>query len=135
VISNATCLLFLSQSDLILCFYTDNTVHLFWLRDTFTCFTLYILVKYSDIYTFHHLFLITSFSSFCHQAKYLQSKIQTNSNVFLILVACSTTFTSASTAIPKIGTSFEIYISVPKCFIYFSSYYNTVCVLQISSAR
>lgn len=92
MISNVTCLLFLSQTDLILCFYTDNTVHLFWLQDTFTCFTLYILVKYSDMYIFHYLFLVTSFSSFCHhQAKYLQSKTQSNSNVFLILVACSTT--------------------------------------------
>ena len=44
------------------------------------------------MYIFHHLLLVTSFSSFCHhQAKYLQSKIRSNSNVFLILVACSTT--------------------------------------------
>lgn len=86
MISNVTCLLFLSQTDLILCFYTDKTVQLFLLQDTFTCFTIYILVKYSDIHIFHHLFLATSFSSFCHhQEKYLQSKNQCNSIAFLII--------------------------------------------------
>ena len=42
---HVTCLLFSPQTDLILCFYTDKTVQLFWLQDTFTCFTIYILVK------------------------------------------------------------------------------------------
>jgi len=38
--------------------------------------------------------------------------------VVLIIVACSTTFTSATIAIPKIGTSFEVYVIGPHLVSY-----------------